>query len=99
MTYGIAVDRFDIVVQNLVQNGIDAMPDGGKLSVSTAAVIHPTLSTAYLQLVVSDTGKGIADGCWRSTGISPPRRCGSGLGFGLWWAWNLRLAVEGRHHH
>ena len=89
---------FDIVVQNLVQNGIDAMPDGGKLCVRTDAVIHPTLSTGYLQLVVSDTGKGIADGIRSRVfdlNFTTKKVRGSGLGFGLWWVRNFVLRSRG----
>jgi signal transduction histidine kinase len=80
--------RFDIVVQNLLQNAIDAMPEGGRLSVSTAMVLDPMHSTGYLQLSISDNGKGIPLEIQRhifDLKFSTKRDKGTGLGFGLWW--------------
>lgn len=89
---------FNIVVQNLVQNAIDAMPDGGDLVVRTSAVIHPTLSTGYLQLIVGDTGQGIP-GEMRSRvfdlNFTTKKVRGRGLGFGLWWVRNFVLRSRG----
>lgn len=83
---------FDIVVQNLLQNALDAMPEGGHLSVSTSMVLDPVLdpmhSTGYLQLSISDSGKGIPQDIQRhifDKNFSTKRDKGMGLGFGLWW--------------
>jgi signal transduction histidine kinase len=79
---------FDIVVQNLLQNAIDAMPGGGCLSVSTAMVLDPMHSTGYLQLSISDSGNGIPLEIQRhifDLKFSTKRDKGTGLGFGLWW--------------
>lgn len=43
------------VLINLVLNGIDAMPDGGELSIQTRIV------EKYLEVSVTDTGPGLAD--------------------------------------
>ncbi len=50
---------FDIVVQNLIQNALDAMPNGGRLVITTCAVIHKKLGGGYFQLTVKDDGPGI----------------------------------------
>jgi signal transduction histidine kinase len=89
---------FDIIVQNLVQNAIDAMPAGGDLEIVTSAVIHPTLSTGYLQLTVSDTGQGIADDMRSRVfdlNFTTKKVRGRGLGFGLWWVRNFVLRSRG----
>jgi signal transduction histidine kinase len=91
---------FDIVIQNLLQNALDAMPSGGELSVSTTAVIHPVLSTGYVHLVVSDTGAGIPavlqgkvfDLNFTTKGEN---KRGRGLGLGLWWVRNFVRRARG----
>ena len=44
------------VFSNIVSNAIDAMPQGGKLSISTLQVVNPEEG---IHIVVSDTGHGI----------------------------------------
>lgn len=83
---------FDIVVQNLLQNGIDAMPSGGRLSVSTCAVLHPKRSAGYFQLTVTDTGVGISPDIQRrifDLNFTTKHGKGKGLGLGLWWVRNF----------
>jgi signal transduction histidine kinase len=83
---------FDIVVQNLLQNGIDAMPDGGVLSVSTCTVLNRGPSTGYLQLKVSDTGVGIPVDVQKKMfelNFTTKESRGRGLGLGLWWVRNF----------
>jgi two-component system, NtrC family, sensor kinase len=46
-------DQLQQVFINLINNSLDAMPQGGKLTVSTKVDI------AYIHLAISDTGKGI----------------------------------------
>jgi signal transduction histidine kinase len=78
---------FDIVVENLLQNAIDAMPPGkGRLSVSTAMVFDSMHSTGYLQLSIRDNGKGIPPEIQRQMfDLNFSTKRDKGLGFGLWW--------------
>ena len=52
---------FDIVIQNLLQNALDVMPDGETLFVSTSSVVQPELPTGYVHVTVRDTGTGIPE--------------------------------------
>ena len=83
---------FDIVVQNLLQNGIDAMPNGGRLWVSTSTVLTQGLSTGYFRLVVKDTGVGIPSDVQKKMfelNFTTKGTRGRGLGLGLWWVRNF----------
>jgi signal transduction histidine kinase len=89
---------FDIVVQNLLKNGIDAMPKGGRLSVCTSVVRDPTRSTGYLQLSIRDTGKGIPVDMQRrifELNFTTKSEKGKGLGLGLWWVRNFVRRARG----
>ncbi|MCC7000145.1 MAG: PAS domain-containing protein [Deltaproteobacteria bacterium] len=48
------------VVWNLIRNGAEAMPDGGTLQVSVRAVPASADAPAHAELVVKDSGAGIA---------------------------------------
>lgn len=89
---------FDIVVQNLLQNALDAMPDGGTLSVCTSAVQRRELVTGYLQLTVSDTGMGIPPDILKRVfdlNFTTKGARGKGLGLGLWWVRNFVRRAKG----
>jgi signal transduction histidine kinase len=91
--------NFDIVVQNLIQNALDAMPNGGTLSVSAYSII-PTagLPTGYIVLTVSDTGTGISEEILPrifDLNFSTKHSKGKGLGLGLWWIRNFVLRAKG----
>jgi signal transduction histidine kinase len=91
---------FNIVVQNLVQNAIDAMPTGGYLSVSTSVVIHQSARTGYFQLVVKDNGQGMPIDIQRKVfelnfTTKAQRGQGLGLGLGLWWVRNFVRRARG----
>jgi PAS domain S-box-containing protein len=62
--------QLEQVIMNLVMNAVDAMPEGGTITLSTSLVnigrngasIHPLLSSGkYVCLKVTDTGVGIPD--------------------------------------
>jgi signal transduction histidine kinase len=89
---------FDIVVQNLLQNALDAMPDGGTLTVRTSAVQHEGPVTGYVQLTVSDTGMGIPPETLKRVfelNFTTKRSRGKGLGLGLWWVRNFVRRAKG----
>jgi signal transduction histidine kinase len=91
---------FDLVIQNLLQNAIDAMPYGGVLSVSTSYVIQEELPLGYVQLMVQDDGMGIPEDIlpkifdlnFTTKQTSVKSR---GLGLGLWWIRNFVLRAKG----
>jgi signal transduction histidine kinase len=80
---------FDIVVQNLIRNAIDAMPNGGTVNVSTSVVSNPGLAGGYLELVVRDNGIGIpqeiVSQIFELNFTTKREKEGKGLGLGLWW--------------
>lgn len=83
---------FDIVVQNLLQNAIDAMPHGGLLSVSTGTVLTQGSSAGYFELKVRDTGVGIPADVQKKMfelNFTTKGSRGRGLGLGLWWVRNF----------
>jgi signal transduction histidine kinase len=89
---------FDIVVQNLLQKALDAMPDGGTLTVRTSAVGHRGPGTGYIQLTVSDTGTGIAPEILKRVfelNFTTKGSRGKGLGLGLWWVRNFVRRAKG----
>jgi signal transduction histidine kinase len=89
---------FDIVVQNLLQNAMDAMPDGGTLSVRTSAVQRRELVTGYVQLTVTDTGVGIPQDILKRVfdlNFTTKGDRGKGLGLGLWWVRNFVRRAKG----
>jgi signal transduction histidine kinase len=89
---------FDIVVQNLLQNALDAMETGGQLSACTSIVLDEKLLTGYLQLSVKDTGHGIPPDVQRrifELNFTTKREKGKGLGLGLWWVRNFVRRARG----
>jgi GAF domain-containing protein len=90
--------NFDLVVHNLLQNAVDAMPRGGTLSVSTLSVGHEDLAKGYIELTVRDTGTGISEDIIPrifDLNFSTKHAEGSGHGLGLWWIRNFVLRAKG----
>jgi signal transduction histidine kinase len=84
----VSLYSFEIVVQNLIKNAVDAMPDGGTLTISTGLISHTELLSGYVQITISDTGAGIAQNILPhifELNFTTKRSKGRGLGFGLWW--------------
>ncbi|MGA8529208.1 MAG: GAF domain-containing protein [Acidobacteriaceae bacterium] len=85
----LSVYSFDLVVQNLIKNAIDAMPNGGELTVSTKLFIHPDTPGGYVQMTVRNTGAGIPDDIlphiFDLNFTTKSKKKGKGLGLGLWW--------------
>jgi signal transduction histidine kinase len=89
---------FDIVVENLIRNAIDAMPSGGVLSITTSLVFHPDLGSGYIELTVKDTGVGIPAEIRSKIfklDFSTKHSSRSTHGLGLWWIRNFVLRVNG----
>lgn len=90
---------FDIVVQNLLQNAVDAMSDGGQLTVTTSVTSYPGFPGGYVELIVSDNGVGIPDRLKRrlfTLNFTTKRdKEGQGLGLGLWWVRNFVRRARG----
>jgi len=95
-------DRLTQVFQNLVQNGIEAMPGGGRLTLTTRVSLDPvygkvdvgTGSRPLVEVLVSDEGEGIPQGLgdrvFDPFVTTKPR----GLGLGL--ALSYRIVEEHR---
>jgi signal transduction histidine kinase len=80
---------FDLVAQNLIKNAIDAMPNGGTLTISTKLFTHAGTPAGYVQLIVRDTGTGIPEDIlphiFDLNFTTKNKKKGKGLGLGLWW--------------
>ncbi len=90
--------NFNIVVENLLRNSLDAMPGGGKLTVTTAQVLDPARLTGYLQLMIKDTGIGMPFEIQKKIfelNFTTKTEKGKGLGFGLWWVRNFVRRARG----
>lgn len=89
--------NFDIVVQNLIQNALDATQERGEVAIATS-LVRPAASSGYVQLVVSDSGIGIpADIQEKLFDLNFSTKHGrrKGLGLGLWWVRNFVRRARG----
>ncbi|WP_213803682.1 ATP-binding protein [Granulicella sp. dw_53] len=84
------------VLANLIQNALDAMPNGGQLDVRLRAVQHDASSgRAGVRLTVSDSGAGIPEKI-RGTLFEPfvTTKGATGTGLGLW----VSREIVGKHY-
>jgi len=85
----VACFSLDLVLDNLIRNAMDAMPDGGTLEVNSRLVTYEGMRHGRTEINVSDSGVGMSDATRRKLFdidfTTKPRRDGKGLGLGLWW--------------
>lgn len=91
---------FDLVVQNLLRNALDAMSNGGHLTVKTSLLFppDPLILTGYVQLTIGDTGPGIPEDILPQIfelNFTTKGEKGKGLGLGLWWVRNFVRRTKG----
>ena len=73
------------VLANLIRNGMDAMPDGGRLRIRVGAATERKSGGAAVRLTVADTGKGMSRHTQRRLFEPFYTTKGSmGTGLGLW---------------
>ncbi len=94
---------FDLVIENIVKNAIQAMEDKGRpargvLAVSTKLVSYAELPSGYVEVSISDTGSGISPDVLPhifDLNYSTKRSKSQGLGLGLWWVKNFVYRSDG----
>jgi signal transduction histidine kinase len=90
----------DVAAENLIRNAIDAMPDGGTLTITSTLVSFPGLPDGRVELSFSDTGSGMSEATKRRLFeidfTTKARKKGKGMGVGLWWVrqWVRRSGGE-----
>jgi PAS domain S-box-containing protein len=104
----VAVDRLQMgaALRNLLQNAVEAMPDGGELTITAephrsskgdAALILPGNGQRYVKVAIADEGRGISDEVlpliFDPYFTTKPTGAQKGLGLGL----TLAYAVVKRH--
>ncbi|MEM6451034.1 MAG: GAF domain-containing protein [Cyanobacteria bacterium P01_D01_bin.105] len=79
--------RLTEVFANLIENAVDAMPEGGKLSISAHPIDQGNSETAAVEIIISDTGIGIPkedlSKIFRRNYSKKIKRGGMGLGLAL----------------
>ena len=71
------------VVRTIINNAVDAMPQGGTLELSSRATEPSASRPAGIEIVISDTGVGIAEEKLEKTFLSPASTKADGMGIGL----------------
>lgn len=82
------------ILYTLVQNGVEAMPNGGQISVSSLLVTFANLTDEFAEIIVTDHGTGIPAEHFDKIfewGFSTKSKERKGLGWGLAW---LKTFVE-----
>jgi signal transduction histidine kinase/CheY-like chemotaxis protein len=97
----IDANQIELALLNLAVNARDAMPDGGRMTISLAAAesssAHDMAAGKYLVLAVSDTGMGM-DAATLERAIEPffsTKEVGKGTGLGLSMIHGLALQLKG----
>ncbi|UCF63263.1 MAG: MCP four helix bundle domain-containing protein [bacterium] len=75
-------DQFKQVLINIILNAIDAMPNGGRITIESS-IISPVSDSLFLQIKISDTGKGISDNLIETLFDPFVKGREDGLGLGL----------------
>jgi signal transduction histidine kinase len=90
----------DVVAENLIRNAVDAMEDGGVLTIASSVVVVPDLPGGRVELTFEDTGSGMSPETrgrlFEINFTTKPRKEGKGMGVGLWWVrqWVRRSGGE-----
>ena len=81
---------FNVILDNLIQNAVLAMPGGGTIAITTRNISYENVSQGYAEIVVQDTGHGMDEetrkkAFGRGFSTRDGRSDGLGSGLGLWW--------------